>query len=69
MLSNVQHFGDIESLATEQALMMVEVAVIAASGLVFAVRFSQARETEERTALESALASREGRTLAGAAAD
>ena len=61
MLSNVQHFGDIESLATEQALMMVEVAVIAASGLVFAVRFSQA--------LESALASREGRTLAGAAAD
>ena len=60
-MSNVQHFGDIESLATEQALMMVEVAVIAASGLVFAVRFSQA--------LESALASREGRTLAGAAAD
>ena len=60
-MSNVQHFGDIESLATEQALMMVEVAVIAASGLVFAVRFSQA--------LESALASREGRTHAGAAAD
>ena len=41
--------------------MMVEVAVIAASGLVFAVRFSQA--------LESALASREGRTHAGAVAD
>ena len=60
-MSNVQHFGDIESLATEQALMMVEVAVIAASGLVFAVRFSQA--------LESALASREGRTHAGAVAD
>ena len=59
----------IESLATEQALMLVGIAVIAVAALVFAVKFSPARGTEWRTALESALASRENRTIAGAAAD
>ena len=48
----------IESLATNQALMLIGFTVIAASALVFLVRFSTARETEERHALETALASR-----------
>lgn len=48
----------IESLATNQALMLIGFTVIAASALVFLVRFSTARETEERHALQTALASR-----------
>ena len=61
----------IESLATHQALMFIGLAVIAASSLVFLVRFSDSREVEERQALETALASRRGGAVAmeGAAAD
>ena len=47
-----------ESLETQGALMIVGLVVIAASALVFMVRFSPARESEERQAIQSALASR-----------
>ena len=47
-----------ESLETQGALMIVGLVVIAASALVFLVRFSPARESEERQAIQSALASR-----------
>ena len=59
----------IESLATNQALMLIGFTVIAASALVFLVRFSTARETEERHALETALASRATPPPATSAAD
>ena len=48
----------IESLEPQGALMIVGLLVIAASALVFLVRFSPARESEERQAIQSALASR-----------
>ena len=47
-----------ESLETQGALMIVGLVVIAASALVFLVRFSPARESEEHQAIQSALASR-----------
>ena len=60
----------IESLATHQALMFIGLTVIAASALVFFVRFSASREFEEREALEAALASRGSAVaMGGAAAD
>ena len=54
-----------ESLETQGALMIVGLVVIAASALVFLVRFSRARESEEHQAIQSALASR--RMVAAAA--
>ena len=47
-----------ESLETQGALMIVGLVVIAASALVFLVRFSPARESEGSQAIQSALASR-----------
>ncbi len=58
----------IESLATADAFMMIGIVVLAASVLVFLVRFSPAREAEERQALELALASRTASGLAMAEA-
>ena len=55
-----------ESLETQGALMIVGLVVIAASALVFLVRFSPARESEEWQAIQSALASRR---MVGAAAE
>ena len=55
-----------ESMETQGALMIVGLVVIAASALVFVVRFSPARESEERQAIQSALASRR---MVGAAAE
>ena len=55
-----------ESLETQGALMIVGLVVIAASSLVFMVRFSPTRESEERQAIQSALASRR---MVGAAAE
>ena len=54
-----------ESLDTQGALLIVGLVVIAASAMVFLVRFSPERETEERQAIQSALASR--RTVRAAA--
>ena len=48
----------IESLATNQALLFIGLAVVAASALVFLVRFSASREFEVRRAIETAIASR-----------
>ena len=45
-----------ESLDTQGALMKVGLFVLAASALVLLVRFSPARETEERQAIQTALA-------------
>ena len=61
----------IESLETHQALMFIGLTVIAASALVFAVRFSASREMEEKRELETALASRRVGAVAmeGGAAD
>lgn len=50
----------IETLAISQAFLFIGIAVLAASALVFAVRFSASREAEERRALDAALASRRG---------
>ena len=47
-----------ESLDTQGALALVGLFVLAASSLVFLVRFSSARESEERQAIQTALASR-----------
>ena len=47
-----------ESLDNQGALALVGLFVLAASALVFLVRFSPARETEERQAIQTALASR-----------
>ncbi len=59
-----------ESLETQGALMIVGLVVLAASALVFLVRFSPERESEERQAIQSALASRGGvRTAAEAAGE
>ena len=44
-----------ESLSTEMALLYLGAVVTVASALVFAVRFSPERETEERRAMERAL--------------
>ena len=50
--------------------MFIGLTVIAASALVFFVRFSASREFEEREALEAALASRGSAVaMGGAAAD
>ena len=59
-----------ESLDTQGALALVGLFVLAASSLVFLVRFSPARESEERQAIQIALASRRMvRTAAEAAGD
>ena len=59
-----------ESLDTQGALAIVGVFVLAASALVFLVRFSPARESEERQAIQTALASRRmARITAEAAGD
>ncbi len=60
-----------ESLATNQALMIIGLVVLGASALVFLVRFSATREMEERQAVESAIASRRSpaMVLEGAAGD
>ncbi len=50
----------IETLAISQAFLYIGIAVLAASALVFAVRFSASREAEERRALDTALAARRG---------
>ena len=47
-----------ESLSTEMALLYLGAVVTVASALVFAVRFSPERETEERRAMERALGAR-----------
>ena len=59
-----------ESLDTQGALAIVGLFVLAASALVFLVRFSPARESEERQAIQTALASRRmARITAEAAGD
>ena len=58
----------IESLATHHALLFIGLTVIAASALVFLVRFSASREFEKRQDIETALASREGALIMGGAA-
>ena len=50
----------IETLAISQAFLFIGIAVLAASALVFVVRFSASREAEERRALDAALAARRG---------
>ncbi|MCY4415901.1 MAG: MFS transporter, partial [Chloroflexi bacterium] len=56
-----------ESLTYADALLIVGVAVVVASSLVLAVRFSPETERAERRALDQALAARSG--IAPAAAD
>ena len=58
----------IESLATNQALLFIGLAVVAASALVFLVRFSASREFEERQAIATAVASRNTAVVMGGAA-
>ena len=49
----------VESLSTEQALLLLGVGVVLVTPLAFLVRFSASTETEERAAMERALADRD----------